>query len=118
MFIGSDIISKMGINILYHCFIRDSVYIRLKLEDEISNGMYYKQLYNMMYTIFPILQKIEEDQGCILDANYTKVNIDNTVDSLDIQQLSKKALKATLKKYSTCLVVVLVCQISSLSQLN
>ena len=43
---------------------------------------------------------MEECQGCILDANYTKVNIDLMVDGLDIQRSSKRALKPTLKKFS------------------
>ena len=47
----------------------------------------------------PILQQMEERQGCILDNNFTKVDIDVMVDGLDIQQSSKGALKATLKKY-------------------
>ena len=42
---------------------------------------------------------MEERQGSIHNANYTKVNIDDMVDSLDIQQSSKRALKSTLKKY-------------------
>ena len=42
---------------------------------------------------------MEEHQGWILDANYTKVDIDVMVDKLDIQRSSKSALKATLNKY-------------------
>ena len=42
---------------------------------------------------------MEKHQGYILDVNYTKVNIDDVVDSLDIQRSSKRSLKETLKKY-------------------
>ena len=42
---------------------------------------------------------MEEPQGHILDANYTKVEIDEMVDILDIQRSSKRALKSTLKKF-------------------
>lgn len=52
-----------------------------------------------MHTNFPILNQMIEDQRHILDANYTKVNIDDIMDSLDIQWSGKRSLKATLKKY-------------------
>ena len=53
-----------------------------------------------MHTDSPILQQMEEGQGCILDANYTKVDIDEMVDGLDIQSSSKRSLKSMLQKFS------------------
>ena len=44
---------------------------------------------------------MEERQGRILDANYTKVNIDFMVDELDIKHSSKRGLKNAPKKYPT-----------------
>ena len=50
-----------------------------------------------------ILKQMEERQGRIVDANYTKVDIDDMVANLDIQQSSKRALKSTLKKFGKIL---------------
>ena len=100
MIIGSDIMEEQGIDILYseHCIIRDGVCIPLKLQGELSDGRYCERLFNM-HTDFPILQQMEERQGHILDANYSKVDINKMVDGLDIQRSSKRALKFTLKKF-------------------
>ena len=92
MIIGSDIMEELGIDILYsdHCIIREGVHVPLKLQGELSEGRYCEQLFNM-HTDSPILKQMEERQGRILDANYTKVDIDEMVDSLDIQRSSKRA---------------------------
>ena len=76
MIIGSDIMAEMGINILYsqYCIVNDGVRVPLKLQGELSDGKYCERLYNM-HTDSPILQQMEERQGRILDANYTKVDI-------------------------------------------
>ena len=42
---------------------------------------------------------MEEHQGCILDANCTKVNIGEIVDGLNIQRSSERCFKSTLKKF-------------------
>ena len=100
MIIGSEIMEKLGIRILCsdHYIIRDIVCVPLKLQGELSDRRYYERLFNM-HTNSPVLKQMEECQGSILDANYTKVDIVEMLDSLDIQQSSKKALKSTLKKY-------------------
>ena len=100
MIIGSDIMELEGIDILYsdHVMIRDGVCVPLKLQGELSDGGYCERLYNM-HTDSPILQQMEERQGRILDKNYTKVDIDEMVDGLDIQCSSKRSLKSTLKKF-------------------
>ena len=42
---------------------------------------------------------MEERQDRILDANYTKVDIDEMVDGLDIQRSSKRSFKTSLKNF-------------------
>ena len=80
------------------CIVRDGVLVPLKLQGELLDGKYCERLYNM-YTNSPILQHMEERQGGSLDANCSKVNINEMVDRLDIQSPSKRSLKSTLKKF-------------------
>ena len=47
----------------------------------------------------PLLQDIEARQQTILDADYSKVDIDEMVDELDLQPDTKVKLKKTLKKF-------------------
>ena len=54
-----------------------------------------------LHTTSPMLQTEEERLGKILDMNYSKVDINNMVDALDIVKATKQRLKQTLKKYST-----------------
>ena len=100
MIIGSDIMEEQGIDILYsdHCIVRDGVHIPLKLQGELLDGRYCERLFNM-HTNSPILQQMEERQCFIVDANYTKVDIDEMVDGLNVQRSSKRSLKAMLKKF-------------------
>ena len=74
MIIGSDIMTEMGIDLLYskHCIEQAGVCVPLMIHGELSDKKYCEWLYNM-YTDSPILQQMEERQGIILDANYTKV---------------------------------------------
>ena len=90
----------MDIDIHYsnHYIARDGVHIFLKLQGELSDGRYCERLFNM-HTNSPILKQMEERQERILDTNYTKVDIDVIVDSLNIQRSSKRSFKSTLKKY-------------------
>ena len=85
MIIGSDIIAEMEIDLLYskHCIVRDSLRFPLKLQGKLSDGKHCKRLHNM-HTDSPILKQMEKRQGRILDANYTKVDIDVIVNELDI----------------------------------
>ena len=52
-----------------------------------------------MHKDSPILKKLEEHQGHILDIKYTKVDFNEMLDNLHIQQSSKHALESTLKKF-------------------
>ena len=46
-----------------------------------------------------MLQTEEERLGKILDADYSKVDIDDMVDNLDVAKVTKQKLKQTLKEY-------------------
>ena len=63
----------------------------MKLQGKLSDGKYCERLYNI-HTDSPILQQMEERQGRILDANYTKVDIDVMVVEY------KKGASITLRK--------------------
>ena len=54
-----------------------------------------------LHTISPIFQSEKERQRRILDANYSKVDIDNMVNGLDIEKASKTKLKQTLNEFPT-----------------
>lgn len=51
-----------------------------------------------MYTDSSILQQMKEQQGIILDTDYTKVDINKMVSGLDTTRNSKKVLVIMLKK--------------------
>ena len=57
-------------------------------------------IYNL-HTTSPMLQQQEERKVKILDTDYSKVDIDNMVDSLDIAKATKHKFKTTLNKYPT-----------------
>ena len=52
-----------------------------------------------MYTNNPLLQEAEERQDKIMDCNYSKVDINALVAELDIDDSSRKQLRATLRKF-------------------
>ena len=59
---------------------------------------------NLIYDLHvnsPILQMEEKRQGKLLDANYTKVDIDDMVKDLDVPRETKRKLTAKLKKFKT-----------------
>ena len=58
------------------------------LSDEIACAMIYD-----LHTISPILQQEEDRQRRILDADYSKVDIDNMVNGLDIAKATKAKFK-------------------------
>ena len=62
------------------------------------------QTCNLIYDLHvdsPILQTEEKRQGKLLDANYTKVDIDDMVKDLDVPRETKRKLTAKLKKFKT-----------------
>ena len=59
---------------------------------------------NMIYDLHTtslILQQQQDRQTRILDADYSKVDIDNMVNGLDIAKASKTKLRQTLNKFPT-----------------
>ena len=106
--IGSDIISDLDIALLFsELWIsighpskpEEYDYIPIKVLGVLQD----KETYSMVYEIHimhPILQQERERQSKILDTNYSKVNIDDMVEELDIKQDTKQKLSKTLKKFT------------------
>ena len=102
MVIGSNLLWKMSmiINFKNETLDWDGDKIPLKINGTIQDKDVCKMLYSM-HTNAPIIQEAEERAEQILDANYSKVNIDNMVDKLQIDKDLKGKLKKTLKKFPT-----------------
>jgi hypothetical protein len=97
MIIVSDLLNEIGINIRYsnNC---------IKWDDDTLGELQDKHACEMIYNLYtdsPILKEHEEHQAAVLDANYSKVDIDIMVDELGIEESSKLKLKLTLKKFPT-----------------
>ena len=92
MVIRSNLLLNMGMIINF----RDK--IPLKTDRAIQNKDVCCMLYSM-HTNAPILKEAEEWAERILDANYSKVNINEMIDDLDIKRDIKQKLKDTLKKF-------------------
>ena len=102
MIIGSDLLNELGINIRYDNNVMeyDGDTIPMKNLGELQDDCACAMIYNL-HTDSPILKEHEERQSAILDANYSKVDIDIMVDELDIEESSKAKLKLTLNKFPT-----------------
>ena len=74
--------------------------IPLKINGAIQDENICQMLYSM-HTDAPIIQEAEERAERILDADYSKVNIDEMVDELKIDKDLKGKLKMTLNKFPT-----------------
>ena len=109
MIIGNDILHDLGIDLMFskeriwwgnpnNPFDYDSIPMKTLgiLSDEETCSMTYD-----LHTISPILQTEEDRQGRILDTDYSKADIDDMVNGLDIAKASKIKLKQTLNKFST-----------------
>jgi hypothetical protein len=72
----------------------------MKYPGELQNRKACEMIYNL-HTDSSILKEHEERKAAILDANYSKVDIDIMVDELDIEESSKSKLKLTLNKFPT-----------------
>ena len=92
MIIGSDIMHDLNIDLLFseeiirwgsaqNPFDYDS--ITMEEMGVVSDTDVYSMIYNLN-TTSPILQQEEEQQGKILDDNYSKVDIDVMVNVLEI----------------------------------
>ena len=62
-------------------------------DNTLCEAIYFAQ------TQSPLLQELEECQGRILDADYSRVDIDALVNDLPISTKSKQQLKVKLKKF-------------------
>ena len=112
MIIGNDIFHYPGIDLIFskerilwgnpnNPFDYDSIPMKTlgTLSDEETCSMIYN-----LYTSSPILQADEDRQRRILDADYSKVDIDDMVNGLDIVKASTAKLKQTLNKFPTLFV--------------
>jgi len=72
-------------------------YIPLKELDTLKDRQVCEMLYSI-HTDAPILKEMEERQNCILDADYSKVDIPSMVAESQISEQSKKKLQTTLEK--------------------
>jgi hypothetical protein len=102
MIIGSDLLNELSIDICYsdNCIKLDGDTIPVKNLGELQDKCACEMIYNL-HTDSPILKEHEERQSAILNANYSKVDIDIMVDGLDIEESSKTKLKLTLNKFPT-----------------
>jgi hypothetical protein len=66
--------------------------IQMKNLGELQDRKACEMIYNL-HTDSQILKEHEERQAAILDANYSKVDINIMVDELDIEESSKTKLK-------------------------
>ena len=93
--IGSDLMNDLGINLNYS---DNAIVIKTK---DIFDSIPMKTLgatqnietCNLIYDLHvdsPILQTEEKRQGKLLDANYTKVDIDDMVKDLDVPRETKR----------------------------
>ena len=100
MIIGNDLLWNMGINILFNeqqiQWNDDS--IPLKTIGMLRSKDVCSMLYSM-HTDSPLLKEAEERQNKMLDADYSKVDINKMVDNLEITDTSKSKLLRTLRRF-------------------
>ena len=72
----------------------------MKTLGELSDPEACNLIYEM-HIQHPILQQEEQRQAKILDANYSKVDIDKMVSKLDVPRDTKRKLAKSLKKFNT-----------------
>ena len=109
MIIVNDILHDLGIDLMFskekiqwgnpsNPFAYNSIPMKTleTLSDEETCSMIYD-----LHTTSPILQAEEDRKRRILDTNYSKVDINDIVNGLDIANASKAKLKQTLNKFPT-----------------
>merc|ERR1712086_875346 len=72
----------------------------MKILGSFSDNETCSMIYDL-HTTSPILQQQQDRHRKILDADYSKVDIDTMVNGLDITKASKTKLKHTLNKFPT-----------------
>ena len=102
MVIGSNLLWNMGmiIDFKHETLNLDGDKIPLKINGAIQDKNVHKMLYSL-HTDAPIQKEVDERAERILDADYSKVNMDKMVDDLDIDKDLKGKLKQSLNKFPT-----------------
>ena len=100
--IGSNLMWNMGVKIDFgeETLEWDGETLPLKIDWALQDKHMCLMLYSM-HLDTPILKETEERVEKILDSDYSKVDIEEMVDGLDINRDSKRDLKKTLKKFPT-----------------
>ena len=100
--IGTDLMWNMGVKINFReeTLEWDGETLPLKIDGAIQDKRVSSMLYSM-HLDSPILKDTEERVEKILDSDYSKVDIDEMVDGLDISRDTKRDLKKTLHKFPT-----------------
>ena len=100
--LGSDFMAAMKIDLQYSVnqIKWDGLAIPMRSDGSLTNRDLAEAIH-FAHTQPPLLQEIEDRQQRILDADYSKVDIDTMVDQLQITRASKRQLKRTLKKFPT-----------------
>jgi hypothetical protein len=100
--LGSDFMTAIGIDIKYstRTISWDGETIPLKAAGTLADNDYREALY-FAHTQPILLQEMESRQQQILDADYSKVDVETMVDELDISPGSKRKLRQTLQKFPT-----------------
>ena len=91
--LGSDFMEALGIDIRYsqHCITWDGETIPLKAAGTFSDKDMREAVY-FAHTQSSLLQEVEARHQHILDADYSKVDLDAMVDELNMLQFSSMAL--------------------------
>ena len=98
--LGSDFMVALGMDIKYstRTITWDGMETPLKDGGALTNKTICEAIY-FANTQSILLQEVEERQQRLLDADYSKVDIEAMVDELDISPGSKSRLKRTLNKF-------------------
>ena len=102
MVIGNDLLWNMGMNIEFsnEQLVWDGDTIPMKTDGTIIDKEVCHMIYSL-HTDAPILKEAEKRANQILDADYLKVDIDEMVNDLEINNIIMLQLKETLKKFLT-----------------
>jgi len=98
--LGTDFLSSMGMVLDFkkNVIIWDEEALAMKqlgmlTDEEAVDAIYFA------HSNAPLLQDIEARQQKVLDADYSKVDIDEMVDAMDLNPDTKTELKKTFKKF-------------------
>ena len=104
--IGTDLMNDLGINLMFAENVisigkgKEKDFVPMKSLGMLTDIETSQCIYDM-HVQAPILQQEEERQKKLLDANYSKVDIDQMVKDLDISKSLKEKLKYMLNNHKT-----------------